>query len=648
MLYLFVGVAATGSAVAQEQAADLIAVRGEGGSVFVYVLAELRMTESVNLYRVDGDGEHLLTPAPLKATSDPAALLQALGPRYDELASDLGTGSPMETLLRLSGDDALGVLTSVSDSTVGRLLGRLFIDREAPADESLYRANILGGLEQPTGRVFESTTANPAPQPPADVSGSALGSRVTLRWSYDATGQFDDFVIRFYVDEVGVDGQPLRRLTEGGLFRVSTQDDYTYSFDAPGIGRTYRFQVSAVTAGWEVVPSDPIAVEVVDNIPPSRVTTLVARALADTAVVLSWQPPESDPDAEYSIRKAPRLSGPFQEIARTATSGFDAWVDRDLVPRSTYHYSVIAIDSVGNASAPGDVANAYVPDLTPPPAPSGVEASASDGAVSLSWSGEMPADFNTFVVMRRRLAATGTPDPYSQANIDPVRSLRFDDDGPADVGFVEGSYYEYAVVAADSAANFSDSVFVVVKVPDETPPNPPTALTVRTEYRRVSLAWAASTSRDVVSYHVYRSDDGSESLLDVLGADNRSVRDALVPPGVRIQYRVEARDSSGNAASAVTEPFMQGDTAAPAPPRNVQASHDDGRALIRWTGSHAVDLSGYLVERADYAGAAFVQIGETESPEWSDAEGRPGHVYRVVAIDEAGNRSAPSATAIAN
>jgi len=632
---------------AQDESPGLIAVRGENESVFVYLLADVRLTESINLHRIDDEGEHVLTPTPMAATNDPAALVSALGSRYDELAENLETDSPMATLLRLTGDDALGVVSSLSDSTVGRLLGRLYVDREAPAGTPAYRGDVLDGSGRPTGRVFETRTTNPSPPPPSNVSASAVGSRVTLTWSYDATSQFDDFVTRFYLHEVGDDGNAVQRLTEAGLFRVETQDDYTYSFDVPEIGQTYRFAISSVTAGWEVIPSDPISVEVVDNIPPNRVTTLVARALADSVIVLSWQPPESDPNARYSVRKAYRLAGPYEEVTRTTASGAEAYFDRELVPRNTYHYSVIAIDSVGNESEPGDVANAYVPDLTPPPSPSGLEAAASDGAVSLSWSGQMPADFNTFVVMRRRLASTGTPEPYSQANSEPVRSLRFADDGPADVGFVEGSYYEYSVVAADSAANFSDSVFAVVKVPDETPPNPPTALTLRTEYRRASLTWAASTSRDVVSYHVYRSDAGTESLLEVLGAETRSIRDVLVPRDVEIRYRVEARDSSDNAASAVTEPFTQADTDAPAPPRNVQASHDGDNNRIRWTGSSGGDVTGYFVERAPYAGGAFEQVGETPDVEWFDPAGRPGFAYRIVAADAAGNRSAASAPTVA-
>ena len=135
-------------------------------------------------------------------------------------------------------------------------------------------------------------------------------------------------------------------------------------------------------------------------------------------------------------------------------------------------------------------------------------------------------------------------------------------------------------------------------------------------------------------------------MVSELGPDQRDVRDATAPNDIRIQYRVEVRDSSDNVASVRSDWLILGDADPPAPPRNLQAVAGTQSASLIWIGSGSPGTTGYRVERAAYAGAAFESIGETDATNFADPAGRPGHVYRVLALDRSGNSSFPSATVI--
>lgn len=633
-------------ASAQSPQPDLVAVAGEGGAVFVYVTADLPASARVNLVRVTDSGEDLLTSPPLAATQNPGRFVAQLGERYERLAGDLGTSNATETLLRLTGDRTLGVITSLADSTVGRLLGRLFVDWTPVPGTSSYRAVVLDWNGREVGRSFEAAVVEPDPIPPGNVVASATGNRVTVDWTYDATTQLDDFVTHFRVETDNGSGTDFIAASEEGTLRLSSHDTYRFATDVPFVGRTYRFAVTAVTAGWTFVRSEVVEVFVRDNVPPDRVTSIVARAEADSAIVLSWQPPASDPTApQYIIRRATKLAGPFEEIARRAGSGEGAFVDRDVRARTTYHYSIAAVDSVGNEGLPGDVANAYVPDLTSPPGPSNLTANPTGGGVALTWQGGVAADLNTYVVLRRRVDDRGPVEPHAQANASAVRTPSFFDEGPAG-GFVDGAFYEFTVAAADSAANYSDSTSVVIQIPDVSPPRPVSSVRVEEQDRYATLTWAASTSRDVVEYGVFRVTGATEELVGTTTATRRGLRDGPLPLDVDVLYRVEARDSSGNAASAHSDRLVVRDRGAPAPPRNLQAARVGTTTELRWTASPVDGVTVYEVERATSAGAPFAGIGTTEATTWSDPGGRPGYVYRIVARDAAGNRSPPSVRAI--
>lgn len=88
------------------------------------------------------------------------------------------------------------------------------------------------------------------------------------------------------------------------------------------------------------------------------------------------------------------------------------------------------------------------------------------------------------------------------------------------------------------------------------------------------------------------------------------------------------------------------DTFPPSPPKGVSAVGSEGAVSLIWEGNTEPDLAGYLVLRREASAAAYAPvtpqpIKETTFRDTTVAKGMR-YSYVVVAVDAAGNRSAPS------
>ncbi len=94
-------------------------------------------------------------------------------------------------------------------------------------------------------------------------------------------------------------------------------------------------------------------------------------------------------------------------------------------------------------SAPSDEVCATPVDAFPPPAPSGLIAVASPGAISLTWDPVTAADLAGYIVLR----GEGSSDRLQPLMTEPVSGTSFNDQTAK-----AGVRYFYAVVAVDKAA----------------------------------------------------------------------------------------------------------------------------------------------------------------------------------------------------
>jgi hypothetical protein len=213
---------------------------------------------------------------------------------------------------------------------------------------------------------------------------------------------------------------------------------------------------------------------------------------------------------------------------------------------------------------------------------------------------------------------------------------------------VAGHRYTFTIRAIDPSGNRSRSASTSATLPlDRTAPTAPALSVAGTGARHVSLSWTASVEDGPypVKYTLYV--DGAP--IDVGTATSYAV-DELSPQTTHT-FSVEARDfwqnvsPSSNAVTATTSAVDSNDTTPPTMPGNLHTGgmvFQDGETWLRWIAStdnntpasriaYRVILNGVLDHEllGHTRAILYVPVGQTSQID-------------VVAVDEAGNESAPA------
>jgi fibronectin type 3 domain-containing protein len=633
----------------------------QGDSAYVYHTERLPVGYGFHLYRKQG-GETFtrVTDEPVRGIAQPQRLPAVLGDRYEWLRQRFDEDSPSGVYYTMRGDWTNGLFAAFIDPDIARALGLLAVDASAPVGEEVtYKVEFVNDRGEPTGESLETTAVlePTAAPPPTELSASHEGREVTLAWSYPTSSRDeDDKVIRFDVYRMVGDDRAERMNGADVIVRNSAAESFRYDATVPRTGRSETFFVAAVDiTGRVAARSDRLTYRVTDNVPPGPVGGVEVNDARSGEVQVTWSMPTAPDVAGYHVYRAPRLEAEFQRINDERLNLLEtSYRDSTVTGRSSVHYRVAAVDSAGNVGEKSNAALAQVVDRQPPPAPEGLTArfvpQADSGVVRLTWSVDrIPADLDTYHVLRRRVKGRETPQSYAQVYTDRVQDTTALDRGVGKLGgFDDGATYRYAVAAIDSAKNISDTTFARLQIPDRTAPDPPAEVQATNEDGiRAVVTWSASAALDVDTYRVYRQPQrGDDSLWTSVSSPSTSVADDRVEAGRRYRYAVTAVDSVGNESerSAVAEIEMD-DFRAPAAVRNVQAQEGPAGVIVRWEAVSADDVAGYRVYRTpNIPTGRYEAVSDTlvAEPPFTDAKGTSGAWYRVRAVDTAGNESRPS------
>lgn len=285
-------------------------------------------------------------------------------------------------------------------------------------------------------------------------------------------------------------------------------------------------------------------------------------------------------------------------------------------------------------------------DAEPPPAPIELVATLESGRnVRLAWRGGEAPDLAGFHVYR----ITGN-------HVDRITS----DPAPArqhiDVDVPEG-LWAYQVTAIDQVGNESAPSNRVQLRLDHTPPEALIAQPGEGERVRGTLVvrGTAASLDDFDRYELVALDAGG-SPLHVLRESSAPVRAGVLgqwdtretAEGTVVRIRLRAWDRSGNLAEVARA--VEVDNLPPAAPQGLGGELQGADLELHWLPNAEPDLLGYLLYRngrlltagatlpADLRPLALSQNSYVD-PSVPDGD----HVYRVYAIDTAGNLSAPSA-----
>lgn len=319
--------------------------------------------------------------------------------------------------------------------------------------------------------------------------------------------------------------------------------------------------------------------------------------------------------------------------------------DTTALARDTVFYWVEWIDAFGRASRRSQPGALVPRDLTAPLPPAVVQTRLAGDTVVVTWR-KPEGDVAAYQVWRGEAAGgpfvkVGQPVPGAALELrDPGRPAR--------------RISWYRVTSVDRAGREGDpSPVALAEVRDLTPPGPPSGLSGAADTGRLSLRWSAVAAPDLRGYRVYRAStpDGSFGLLSATPQRDTTFRDPVPRQADHPYfYRVTAVDSAFNeSAPSASLALRPPDVVPPSAPRIVAVRGTRGGLRVEWLPNPEPDVVSYRI-RYRVAGARAGAWLEAPTPAPAAAqrdslgglEANRRYEVSLVAVDDAGNRSAPA------
>ncbi len=207
----------------------------------------------------------------------------------------------------------------------------------------------------------------------------------------------------------------------------------------------------------------------------------------------------------------------------------------------------------------------------------------------------------------------------------------------------------FAVRTFGKAGDPSDFSNVAAVVP-KAPPVAPERVNVTARADGVLVEWSPVEGA-TAGYNIYRRGAQERAYgrpVHTAGAQERSWLDNTARFGQSYIYTVTALagpDPAVESGIASDHEVIYQDRFPPQPPGELVALAETGRVRLVWQASEAEDIAGYLVYRRAGEGGTFERITAqpVQSAEHVDTTVRSGqaYMYRVTAVDQSGNESAP-------
>ena len=485
------------------------------------------------------------------------------------------------------------------------------------------------------------------PGPPTSLTATADGESIDLSW--DPPSDIGGSAIVGYRIEVSFDGVDWFGLED------NTGSTATTFRDNVGLGSTRYYRVSAVNEDG-TGPSSNAAHAITEgggNHPPGPPRNLTAMAAGQTAIDLSWDPPENTGGsaiADYLIEVSSD-GGQEWSVLTYTVAGVTTYRHSGLSAATTRHYRVSATNEEELVGPPSDVASATTETDAGgqrPGPPQFLNARANgESAIDLTW--RAPADAGSSPITGYRIEVStdgGTIWADLRGNTGST-AMNF-----THGGLEPGSTRHYRVSAINAAGTSLPSNVAAATTSEGgtgEDPGTPTVLTATAEGQSaIRLSWTAPADTGgsaITGYRIEISSDGGTNWVDLLnntGSTVTNFTDTGLTPGSTRHYRVSAINAAGTGnPSAVAGATTQGE-GVPGPPTGVVAvAEGAGRINLSWTEPAATAATGYRIEMSSNGGVTWTDlVANTGSTGTTYAHtglssGTTLH-YRVSAINAAG------------
>ncbi len=328
----------------------------------------------------------------------------------------------------------------------------------AAGTEYYYRVTAVDTAANESGFSAQARATPRDTEPPSAPAGLAAQAdttgqgRVRLRWSPP--------------EAADLAGHRLYRSTASfadtsGADRIATLSptDSVHVDTTATVGETYYYRVAAVdTAANQSGLSGEAVATPEDRAAPSPPPSLVAEAgekVEAGGVALSWAASDSADVEKYLLHRdtapidssaGPEGIAPLDSVGAGTTS----YSDTTGAAGTEYYYRITAVDTAANESGFSEEATATPTDVTPPPVPTGLAATAGGRQVDLSWASGTGGGLAGYRLYR---SAQGLPDTSGAPLSERLITGSTFTDTTAEVG----TAYRYGVTAVDTAGNESAS-----------------------------------------------------------------------------------------------------------------------------------------------------------------------------------------------
>jgi fibronectin type 3 domain-containing protein len=362
--------------------------------------------------------------------------------------------------------------------------------------------------------------------------------------------------------------------------------------------------------------------------PPASPTGLVATA-GNAQVSFTWNARAGA--TGYYVKRSTVSGGPYTQIAAPSTTSY---TDTGLTNGTVYYYVVSAFNSAGESANSSQASATPAVPTAPPAAPTGLQATAGNTQVSLTWSASTGA--TSYHVKR----STMNGGPYTQVSAPTSASF-------TDAGLANGTIYYYVVSALNAAGESANSLQVsATPAAPATPPAAPTGLQATAGNAQVNLTWTASAG--ATSYHVKRSTMNGGPYTQVSSPTSANFMDSGLANGTTYYYVVSALNSAGESANSLQATATPAAPATPpAAPTGLQATAGNAQVSLTW--SAGAGAQSYHVKRSTTNGGPYTQVAAPTATNDVDSGLTNGTAYYYVvsalnAVGESANSSQVSAT----
>lgn len=357
-------------------------------------------------------------------------------------------------------------------------------------------------------------TGMSVPTVPAGLSAAAGNAQVVLNWTASSGATAYDVK---------------RSITTGGPYtQISTPTVPNFTDTGLTNGTKYFYVVSASNSVGQSANSAEVNATPVPPLPATP--TGLAATAGNAQVSLNWN--ASTGATSYHVKRS-IASGAETQVSAPASNSF---TDTGLTNGTKYFYVVSAVNSRGESANSSEVSATPTVPAAPPSTPTGLQATAGNAQVSLSWNASTGA---TGYHVKRSTASGG------ETQISAPGSNSF-----TDTGLSNGTRYFYVVSAVNSNGESANSSEVnATPTAPAVPPAMPTGLQATAGNAQVSLSWDASTG--ATSYNVKRSTaNGGPFSATLASPAVTNYIDTAVTNGTTYYYVVSAVNASGESANS--------------------------------------------------------------------------------------------------